>query len=390
MKKLLLIIMLTCFLGELARAQQKRNCASDDLLNLHLANNPHLEQRMEQVERQTAEFIKQRRILRSASVQENEILTIPVVVHVVYNTSQQNVSDSQIQSQIDVLNEDFRKLNDDHTNTPSEFADLVADIGIEFQLATTDPNGNSTTGITRTQTSSSSFSYTNDGVKFNSSGGKDAWPSNKYLNLWVCNISGSVLGYAQFPGDDPATDGVVIDYQYFGTTGTATAPFDKGRTGTHEVGHWLNLRHIWGDGGCGASDYVDDTPSAASEYYGCPSYPQNSCSSNDMFMNYMDYVDDACMVMFSEGQKERMRALFEPGGARESIISDNPTDPDPVYCSSQGESTVDEWIGNVTLGDIDNTSGNNGGYEDFTNLSTTLQKNSNYTISITPEWESTI
>ncbi|MTI31700.1 zinc metalloprotease [Cytophagales bacterium RKSG123] len=345
---------------------------------------------MEQVERQTAEFIKQRRILRSASVQENEILTIPVVVHVVYNTSQQNVSDSQIQSQIDVLNEDFRKLNDDHTNTPSEFADLVADIGIEFQLATTDPNGNSTTGITRTQTSSSSFSYTNDGVKFNSSGGKDAWPSNKYLNLWVCNISGSVLGYAQFPGDDPATDGVVIDYQYFGTTGTATAPFDKGRTGTHEVGHWLNLRHIWGDGGCGASDYVDDTPSAASEYYGCPSYPQNSCSSNDMFMNYMDYVDDACMVMFSEGQKERMRALFEPGGARESIISDNPTDPDPVYCSSQGESTVDEWIGNVTLGDIDNTSGNNGGYEDFTNLSTTLQKNSNYTISITPEWESTI
>jgi hypothetical protein len=138
---------------------------------------------------------------------------------------------------------------------------------------------------------------------------------NTHLNFWVCNIGSGILGYAQFPGGSAATDGVVISPQYFGSSDFSSsfylsAPFDKGRTATHEVGHWLNLRHIWGDGTC-ATDYVDDTPYAQEANYGCPTHPHYTCNSNDMFMNYMDYTDDACMFMFSNEQKARARAIFD-------------------------------------------------------------------------------
>jgi hypothetical protein len=258
---------------------------------------------------------------------ERALVTIPVVVHVVWNTTTENISDAQIQSQINVLNADFRKLNSDAGNVPSAFTGLAADANIEFCLATVNPSGNPTTGINRVQTASTSFG-TNNTVKSSSTGGTNAWDRNKYLNIWVCDISGGTLGYAQFPGGSASTDGVVIDYQYFGTTGTATAPFNKGRTGTHEVGHWLNLYHIWGDDGtgCTGSDLVSDTPNQADENYGCPTFPQVSCSNGpngDMFMNYMDYTDDACMYMFSSGQSARMQALFAAGGARASLLTSN-------------------------------------------------------------------
>jgi len=156
----------------------------------------------------------------------------------------------------------------------------------------------------------------------------------------VCDISGGTLGYAQFPGGSASTDGVVCDYQYFGTNGTATAPFNKGRTATHEVGHWLNLRHIWGDDGtgCTGSDQVTDTPNAAGPNYGCPAFPTVTCSNGpngDMFMNYMDYTDDACMFMFSSGQVSRMQALFATGGARASLLTSNGcSTPTPVLCGA--------------------------------------------------------
>jgi hypothetical protein len=251
--------------------------------------------------------------------------TIPVVVHVVYNTATQNISDAQIQSQIDVMNADFRKLNADWTGTPSVFQGLVADCEIEFCLAKQDPNGAASTGIVRKSTTTTSFS-TNDAVKSSSTGGDNAWNAAKYLNLWVCNLSGGVLGYAQFPGGAASTDGVVITYTGFGTNGTAAAPFNKGRTATHEVGHWLNLYHIWGDDGtgCSGSDLVGDTPNQADENYGCPVFPAVSCSNGpngDMFMNYMDYSDDACMFMFTTGQKARMDALFATGGSRVGLLT---------------------------------------------------------------------
>ena len=158
-------------------------------------------------------------------------------------------------------------------------------------------------------------------MKYASNGGSDAVTPNAALNIWVCNIGGGILGYAQFPGGNSNTDGVVVSPQYFGTTGFVSSPFDGGRTATHEVGHWLNLRHIWGDGRCRQDDFVADTPSSDAPNYGCPSYPTVNCRSNDMTMNYMDYVNDDCMYMFSQGQKERMRALFASGGPRATFVN---------------------------------------------------------------------
>ncbi|MGH1437321.1 MAG: zinc metalloprotease, partial [Lewinella sp.] len=303
----------------------QRNCGAMEHLEMEMENDSKRAIKLQRIEEQTRNFIQ-----NTDARAVNGVITIPVVVHVVYNTSTENISDAQVQSQIDVLNEDFRRTNSDADNTWSQ----AADTEIEFCLASVDPNGNATNGITRTSTSVTAFS-TNDNMKFNSSGGKDAWPAADYLNMWSCDISGGILGYAQFPGGDPATDGVVMDYQYFGTIGTATAPFDLGRTATHEVGHWLNLRHIWGDGGCGVDDFVSDTPTSDAANYGCAT-GHVSCSSTDMVQNYMDYSDDACMNLYTAGQKTRMRALFEPGGARASLLNSAACGAPPTPTCSDG------------------------------------------------------
>ncbi len=263
----------------------------------------------------------------------NGIITIPVVFHIVWNTSAENISDAQIASQLQILTDDFRRLNSDADGTWSQ----ASDTEIEFCMASVDPNGNSTNGITRTNTSVTSFSA-NDNMKFNSSGGHDAWPAGDYLNFWVCDLSGGLLGYAQFPGGAAATDGVVCDYQYVGNEGTATAPFNLGRTATHEVGHWLNLRHIWGDGGCSVDDFVNDTPTSDASNGGC-ALGHVSCGSVDMVQNYMDYSDDACMNLYTQGQKDRMRALFEPGGFRESLLSS-------AACGTVTPPTCDDQVQN--------------------------------------------
>ncbi|PHQ29675.1 zinc metalloprotease [Leeuwenhoekiella nanhaiensis] len=238
------------------------------------------------------------------------VINIPVVVHVIYSNSQENISDAQIASQIAVLNDDFNATNSDVSQVPSEFAGVVADSDINFTLA-------QTIRVSSTRTSWG----TRDEMKFSSNGGSDVVSPSTHLNIWVCNIGGGILGYAQFPGGPASTDGVVVGPQYFGSTGFVAAPFDEGRTTTHEVGHYLNLRHIWGDGRCRQDDFVADTPSSDGPNYGCPSYPTVNCRSNDMTMNYMDYVNDACMYMFSEGQKVRMRALFASGGPRAAFLN---------------------------------------------------------------------
>ena len=266
---------------------------------------------------------------------EEDIITIPVVVHVVnYTLAPFTISDEKIQSQIDALNLDFRKKNPDYIKTPDEFIDLVADVGIEFSLATIDPNGNSTTGIIRTESNVSGW----DGqieqgntpiedfkLYYTDKGGQDAWPTNKYLNIWIADLSDrlgrlGLPGYAQSPGTDPRIDGVVIDPRVFGTLAPLESRYELGRTASHEIGHWLNLKHIYGeDGNCENGDLVDDTPTQKSQYRGDPIHPQNSCNSNDMFMNFMDYVNDDAMYMFTKGQKERMRALFSPNGLRREL-----------------------------------------------------------------------
>lgn len=284
-------------------------CGTMQHLEWMKQQDPSLEKRMEQVNEITAQWIKDNPDYLNS---DELLITIPVVVHVVWKTSAQNIPDAQILSQIDVLNEDYRRLNADTTNTPAAFEDVAADVEIQFCLASTDPDGNPTDGITRTETTVTSFSQSN-GVKYDSQGGKNAWDTELYLNMWVCNLGGGLLGYAQFPNSgSSATDGVVIGYKYFGYNAPGGYPYNKGQTVTHEVGHWLNLYHIWGDdgGACSGSDLVPDTPNQGNNYWGCPSFPQTSCSSQDMFMNYMDYTDDACMNIFTEGQKLRIHACI--------------------------------------------------------------------------------
>ena len=314
---------------------QQRNCPSHEILLEQQQQDPKRIDKLRQIEEHTQNYIRrpQQRVV-------NGIVTIPVVVHVVYRNTTQNISDSQIQSQLTVLNDDFRRLNNDANGTWSQ----ASDTEIEFCLATVAPNGSATTGITRTSTSVSGFG-TNDAVKSSNTGGVNPWPTSDYLNIWVCDIGGGILGYAQFPGGNPATDGVVNDYRYFGTNGTATAPFNLGRTMTHEVGHYLNLRHIWGDGNCNADDFVSDTPTSDNPNYGCAS-SHVSCSSVDMVQNYMDYSDDGCMYLFTTGQKNRMRAIFDTGGARASLLNSaacgattGPTCSDGIQ--NQGETGVD-------------------------------------------------
>ena len=314
-----------CFLLLPLCSYAQRTCASHEVYERQLAGNPDFAKKRQEIEAFTRRYIQDGGgPMQSTVARGVATYTIPVVVHVVYNTNVQNVSDAQVQSQIAILNQDFQKMNADTTAVPAVFQPLIADCKIQFCLARQDPFGNPTTGIVRKHTTKTAFSN-NDGVKKNSAGGDDAWPASGYLNLWVCNLKNNLLGYAQFPGGAAATDGVVILYSAFGNTGVVKAPYDKGRTATHEVGHWLNLLHIWGDdgGACSGSDEVSDTPNAADENYGCPSFPQVSCNNGpngEMYMNYMDYTDDACMQMFTPGQKSRMWAILE-GGVRASVAS---------------------------------------------------------------------
>lgn len=239
------------------------------------------------------------------------IVTIQVAVHVVWNMPSENISDAQIESQIAALNLDFQAMNPDKSKAPAVWERLVADPGIKFALAPTDPTGKPTSGITRTKTASTSFRNKDNGVKATATGGIDPWPTDRYLNIWVCTLEGSLAGYAQFPGLPPETDGVVIHNTAFGTQGTATAPYNLGRTATHEIGHWLNLFHLWGDkDDCTGTDYCKDTPTQQGPNYNKPTFPHITCNNvphGDMFMNYMDYVDDDSMFMFTPQQVERMR-----------------------------------------------------------------------------------
>lgn len=252
---------------------------------------------------------------------------IPVVVHVLYNTDAQNVSDDQIRSQIDVLNEDFRNANGDLDTVPGAFQPLIGNPDLTFELAPVDPDGNPTSGITRTATDVVEFG-TDDSMKAAATGGVDPWDATRYLNMWICVLSGGILGYAQFPGGPPETDGVVILTSAFGRGGSAQAPFNQGRTAVHEVGHYLNLSHIWGESRfptCTDSDYVNDTPNQYEPNYGTPTFPSVSCENGpdgDMFMNFMDYVDDAAMVMFSQDQVLRMHAALESERAQLGTLAD--------------------------------------------------------------------
>lgn len=336
MKKLLLLVGL-CNLSLLTVLQAQtatQRCASDEYYDYLMQTDPAFKANQQNLESYTQAFT-------SGAARVNQVpVTIPVVVHVLYNSSvpAQNISDEQIKSQIDVLNEDYGAYNSDNVKVPPFYRSLITNSTIKFELASRDPNGNATNGITRTVTTVTGFQTTLNNAKHASTGGHDAWNRDAYLNLWVVpdildqNGNTGVLGYAQFPGGTASTDGVVIGYLYFGRV-SAGSPYHYGRTASHEVGHWLNLRHIWGDdaGACTGSDQVADTPSSGDSNFGnltCANITCNNGPKGDMFMNYMDYTNDKYMYMFTAGQVARMQAAIT--GARAPLQTSNGlTNPSP-------------------------------------------------------------
>jgi hypothetical protein len=299
---------------------QQRNCGSMELLEQQLQQFPEMESERFEIENKTAQYVA------SNPAGNRAVVTIPVVFHIVWRASNavENISDAQIISQMNALTKDFSLLNTDASKIPTAFKSIAADCGIKFALATRTPWGAATNGINRYQSSRLTFWGASDEIKNPTKGGVQAWDTKKYLNVWVCAIGSNILGYAQFPGGPSSSDGIVLDYQCVGVNGSARAPFNLGRTLTHEVGHWLNLYHVWGNGSCG-DDLVSDTPKHSDPNYGCPTFPQiNSCGTSSnakMTMNFMDYTNDQCMFMFTSGQKARIQSLFVPGGVRSGFIT---------------------------------------------------------------------
>ncbi|HEY5692347.1 MAG TPA: M43 family zinc metalloprotease, partial [Cyclobacteriaceae bacterium] len=287
-------------------------------------------------------WMKQQKVaprLRSSSTQGTSAATyvIPVVVHVIHNGEPigtgTNISDAQIISQINVLNKDYKRLNTDANQTPSAFLPVAGSLDIEFVLAKQDSEGLATDGIRRVQGTRTSWTLAQN-AEFKA---LSYWPAEDYMNIWVINFNDNFIGYAQFPesslpglensSSDRLTDGIVLNYRDIGSIDDG--PFDleteynKGRTATHEIGHFFGLRHLWGDGTtCGPpGDYVDDTPEQSSSTNGCPSHPQVSCSNNKMFQNYLDYTNDACMNLFTQGQIARMEIVLQNSPRRASLTS---------------------------------------------------------------------
>jgi len=313
MKARSFIILLTFLLTNRLSAQEK--CASAAYQQEELSNHPAIRERVRSIE----EFAVQQTERRISGRIEDNIIKIPVVVHVLYRTAAEKISLEQVNSQLEALNKYFRRRNSDTMNTPVHFRQLAADIEIEFQLAISDPRRRSTSGIIYKYTPITKWKA-DDKMKFSSEMGDDAWDPKSYLNIWVCNLD-RFAGYSSLPGGEESKDGVVISYSVFGTAGT-TAGYNLGKTAVHELGHWLNLKHLWGDANCG-DDGVSDTPKQATYTVGCPKTTRVTCGNGpygDMYMNYMDYTNDACINQFTKGQKVRMRSLFAPGGARNSIL----------------------------------------------------------------------
>lgn len=341
MKKIQFLATVFCTLIVIssATAQAQNRCKTPQLMQELITTNPEIQGKIAASEQKIEDWTKTQKAARVATV-----LTVPVVVHVLYRTGAQNISDAQIQLQLDILNSDYRKRNYDTTGIPAAFKSLAVDCEIDFCLAKRDPLGNSTNGITRKPITIKEIGNTNKYFKSNL-GGQDIWNRDHYLNIWVCEIDsmGGILGYSTVPSFNPtaSSDGVVIDYRYFGTS--SNSHYNKGRTATHEVGHWFDLQHIWGDdfGSCSNDDFVSDTPLQGAEHYGMPAFPSlDSCSPTfpgTQFMNYMDYTDDSGMHMFTPGQKTRMWAALSTT-LRDSLFASKgcvPVGIDESFASSE-------------------------------------------------------
>ncbi len=301
-------------LGEVER------CSTEKYMQLQLANNPKLLTKIDENDQAAKDWLVNQKE-RGAYFKTNQsIITIPVVVHILYNENapEDNLSMEQILSQIEVLNQDYQLRNPDRNNIPEIFQDVAANIDIAFCLASRDPNGAFTDGVTRTKLPADLITFTleDDQIKRPELGGVAPWSRDHYLNIWVGRLEEDVLGYSSSPGFSASIDGVAISTRYFGKGSQFNLhpSYNRGRTTTHEIGHWLGLRHTWGaseENGCNFDDGIEDTPNSAAPYYDCPLLSNSvSCDSQDMTMNFMEYVNDVCMYMFTNGQKERILSVL--------------------------------------------------------------------------------
>jgi Pregnancy-associated plasma protein-A/Secretion system C-terminal sorting domain len=335
------VIVLSILLTAATQIHAQDRCSSNTYQQSVIQQDPDVSAHIK-----AAETFVQQRLTDATAAKGNgglqgTIFKIPVVVHVLYHTQAEKISDELVASQIAALNKYFRRKNADTSSTPAYFRAIAADCEIEFQLAYSDPKRRSTSGITRKYTPVTKWTA-DDKMKFSSEMGEDAWDTKSYLNIWVCNLD-KFAGYASMPGGDEKKDGLVISYAAFGT-GTTTG-YNLGKTAVHEIGHWLSLKHLWGDEYCG-DDGVNDTPKQASYTSGCPSVVRITCGNGpygDMYMNFMDFTNDACLNMFTQGQKARMRALFEPGGPRSTILASKGLDIPLIFLSPLPEEDP-KWL----------------------------------------------
>ena len=366
MKKITLFIVLISLFGFGSYAQQKKKpihfgkeiapekinsegyikCLTDEYEDYLQSIDPKRMNR-DQFEAWLAPLIEEQKNIQQVASQSGGIIYIPVVVHVIHNGdaygTNENITDEQVQSQITVMTQDFRRM----AGTPGFNNNPVgADVQIEFVLAKVDPNGNPTNGINRVNLCQASWSTTdiNSTVK-----PQTIWDSSQYMNMWSVNFSNAqLLGFAQFPdgsglaglnpvGGAANTDGVVAGYRFFGSSdlasGNFSAPFDKGRTMTHEVGHYLGLRHIWGDGNCSVDDFCADTPNTGAPNDGCPFVDSCPGGGADMVENYMDYTNDACMNIFTQDQKTRMITVMNNSPRRASLKTSNKDVAIPLFAN---------------------------------------------------------
>ncbi|HWV31935.1 MAG TPA: M43 family zinc metalloprotease [Dyadobacter sp.] len=294
-------------------AQAQDRCASMELLQKRFTDKPALKLMFDQRELRLKQLIRER-VASGKSMRTTGLVTIPVVFHVVLSR-QSMVTDAQLMAQLDTINKDYAGTNAGASKVPSYFKSLFGQSGIQFCLAQRTPNDAPSTGIVRYTTTRNSFDYTTNQVKHAESGGADAWDTDKYLNIWICDLSGSTLGYATFPDDGVKDEqGVAVDYASL--PGGSAAGFNQGKTLTHEIGHYFNLYHIWGDdnGSCTGTDEVDDTPNQSNSTTTCQTgIVTDRCTTTSpgiMYQNYMDYTPDACLFMFTKMQVARMETAF--------------------------------------------------------------------------------
>ncbi len=332
---------ITVFALVFASQLTAQRCTTFAYQQVLIKNDASLAERMNAIET----FTRQHAVAAENNIAgrvEGNVIVIPVVVHVLYHDPSEKITDAQVQSQVEVLNRCFRHRNADSVKTPSYFKSLAADVEIEFRLATSDSRRRYTNGIVRKYTPVTKWGM-DDKMKFSSAMGDDAWDAKSYLNIWICKLD-RLAGYSSLPGSDVAKDGLVLDFGAV-TAINSGGGYDMGKTAVHEVGHWLGLKHLWGDENCG-DDGVDDTPKQASYTSGCPSTSRITCGNGpngDMYMNYMDFTSDACMNLFTKGQKARIRALFDPGGPRYSLLTSKGLNM-PLIFESPLPETDPQWL----------------------------------------------